>query len=142
MAEISENTLTVGELMDGNYVHLTKDDFKTVKEYELDIWDIYKASTSDCADIRGIPLTGDWFLRMGFLCLESDNSIVLPVGTASELNIEQDLNGEYNIQLTRGSTKGIPGKDFDFVYAGPIKHVHQVQNLYFALTGEKLLINE
>ena len=68
-----------------------------------------------------IPLTEDWLLKFGFK--------------------GWDL-GKYTLILTNGNF-------FDFQHglestpiAKNIKHVHQLQNLYFALTGEELTIKE
>ncbi|WP_431166271.1 hypothetical protein [Tenacibaculum halocynthiae] len=67
---------------------------------------------------------------IGFIGTESDMVFVIPHGDDSELHIEKETLGEnYNIMFTRGKTYGVPGKDFDFVYAGPAKSVDQINQL-------------
>ena len=74
-----------------------------------------------------IPLTEEWLLKFGFEVINKSyfelkiNSIVL--------EYTKNLNNECYIMINE-SIK---------IY---IKHVHQLQNLYFALTGEELTIKE
>lgn len=58
--------MNANELMIGNYVFLTKDNFKTKNVYELSSFDIYKVDESNCQDIKPIPLTEKWLLDFGF----------------------------------------------------------------------------
>ena len=72
---------------------------------------------------KPIPLTEEWLLKFGLL--KTKNSVLMG---GYEL-IYDDKNNMYNV----------------FVYHGifcTIKYVHQLQNLYFALTGEELKINQ
>jgi len=67
-----------------------------------------------------IPLTEEWLLKFGFEKLEGwDDMYYFQIG---DFQIH-----EYNVS-------GYEFDDFD------IKNVHQLQNLYFALTGEELTI--
>lgn len=72
--------------------------------------------------IHPIPLTEEWLLRFGFEKKSSD---------VFELY-------EYAIERNYDSV--------DFIFEGKIirviKYVHQLQNLYFALTGEELIYNQ
>ena len=89
-----------------------------------------------------IQLTEEWLVRCGFEGTEQDMWVVLPNGDGSELHIEKELmSNDMNILFTRGDSSKVPGKDFDYVYAGVIRFVHQLQNLYFALTGKELTLN-
>jgi len=70
--------------------------------------------------VRAIPLTKEWLIKLGF---KKD----------SDLNSLFSLNGincnTSNMEFTLGSGK-----------IKEIKYVHQLQNIYFALTGEELTV--
>lgn len=71
-------------------------------------------------DVSGIPLTEEWLLKFEWQLVR---------------NKSYYINSYFSISDTRclyyhGDFTGIV-----------IKHVHQLQNLYFALTGEELTIN-
>ena len=101
------------ELMIGNYV---KDPYNT----EIRLVSVEKSA----GQLRPIPLTEEWLIKFGFyrknfawvLCEPSSNM------TKFEFSIWEDLT--YNTAELRP----------------PIDFVHQLQNLYFALTGEELSI--
>ncbi len=80
-------------------------------------------------DLKPIPLTEDWLLKLGF----------------------EKYNDNYSIDTLHGLNSGKPSKLVirytelqNMVVVRPgnrtiyIKSVHQLQNLYFALTGEEL----
>lgn len=69
-----------------------------------------------------IPLTEEWLLKFGFKNIES-NSFYLP--RFSDYDI---VLNENNAFLYRE----------DMALNADIKYVHQLQNLYYALTGEEL----
>lgn len=72
--------------------------------------------------VEPILLTEEWLLKFGF---EKDDTIWIKHPIYGLL----EKNGRFFIEL--GETGGIY-----------IKYVHQLQNLYFALTGEELTIKE
>ena len=72
--------------------------------------------------IKPIPLSEDWLLKFGF-----DNSLVKDIYLALGYNVIHD-EGKYYFRHY-GLTK-------------EVEYVHQLQNLYFALTGEELTIKE
>jgi hypothetical protein len=83
-------------------------------------------------DIKPIPLTEEWLLNLGF---KKD----------SKLNYVFNL--EFNEGYEKITVELYEGGDNDFYFRGNIlldelKHVHQLQNLYFILTGEELTIKE
>lgn len=82
--------------------------------------------------IQPIPLTEEWLLRFGFSGStphESPYFYSYAVG-ASTLRINPD-NGVVWIVASNGGLFNNPKL---------IEHVHQLQNLYFALTGQELTI--
>ena len=70
--------------------------------------------------IKPIPLTEEWLLRLGF---ESTNTYYF---SKCNLHLQGDIRG-FHLVISR--IDGIK-----------VKYVHQLQNLYFALTGEELTI--
>lgn len=77
---------------------------------------------TDCGidGIAGIPITEEWLVRFGFQKL-------IPEGSIFEL-------GKFHIQ--NFSPLGF----FECRNHIKVEYVHQLQNLYFALTGEELTI--
>ena len=72
-------------------------------------------------EIEPIPLTEEWLIKFRFRYM----------GSAPTLGINESWNCG-NIKIEQLQSK-------DLVFHGlQIKHVHQLQNLYFALTGEEL----
>ena len=80
----------------------------------------------DYERVKGIILTEEWLLKFGF-----------------ELDIEDDgySKGKYKVSV---SDEGCIFFIYDSFYPIEIcefKHIHQLQNLYFALTEEELILN-
>ena len=79
----------------------------------------------DYERVKGIILTEEWLLNFGFE-KNNNNQFILMKGSVDIL-FNKDLNGwtcdgiNFSINMT--------------------EHVHQLQNLYFALTGEELILN-
>lgn len=77
-----------------------------------------------CSFAKPIPLTEEWLVRMGF----------------EKYSDGGELKG-IDCFYCKGKLKGaISLPNFMFNGFIQIKHVHQLQNLYFALTGEELTI--
>ena len=79
-------------------------------------------------DYEPIPLTEEWLERFGFSVRKS-------------LGFEAyDLDDTYTIYYNTTATPYGFELSFGVDFEIEIKHVHQLQNLYFALTGEELTI--
>jgi hypothetical protein len=76
-------------------------------------------------DIEPIPLTEEWLLKFGFL-LDLHHHRRLTYSLNRITTYMQD--GIFWIDLTHDTLE--------------IKHVHQLQNLYFALTGKELELTQ
>ena len=133
------------------YEYFIQDDLDPRKEWwELCLMDVeslkWVSEHPEDDDYRPIPLTEEWLLKFGFEKLNhftvhnpihielgrQRKLIVCSVGTPNEM-VYIDFEGEDN-----GSSRDlIVLKNYD--YDG-FTHVHQLQNLYFALTGEELLL--
>lgn len=104
-----------------------------------DDWQIKSGSQIDFVvsapgSYKPIPLTEEWLVRLGFELQtddedEPDNLDKTFYTNGSEMQIETD--GGIKILFS--------GMDFP-EFTNHIKHVHQLQNLYFALTGRELII--
>lgn len=118
------------ELRIGNLVEykITDDLDERIEWWELSTIDSddLKIIQDDC-DYRPIPLTEEWLLKFGFKYNNPtyewyDKSAVLFI----QVNyLGFDLIAKFHNQVIR-----------------EIKYVHELQNLYFALTGKELKIKE
>ena len=130
------------ELRIGNYVKETVDNkavtIASIIQVERDIFDFEVKDSDgifiDVGDqIEPIPLTEEWLIKFGFeIYCDSSNYLSIYVENIGILywSINEDL---LRIEvLSRRNTS----KLFKHV-----KSVHQLQNLYFALTGKELTIH-
>lgn len=86
---------------------------------------------------KPIPITEEWLLKFGF---EKGNNINVPINVYSlNLNldgiysiIKYDVKNKY-VHLTQ---RGVS------VYLKELENIHQLQNLYFALTQKELTLND
>lgn len=103
------------ELRIGNIVHGHKDNFNISHETLCDFANGY-------FNLLPVKLTEDWLIDFGFYQVELDN------GEKYYQNYRFRLNCNYN----------------GFYYSRnlDVNYVHQLQNLYFALTGEELEIQK
>lgn len=89
------------------------------------------------ADFQPIPLDSGWMKRFGFVTMDYELDLI-------------DWARHDTERLFSVSQNGMPVEDQPFLYeyengygediAVEVKYVHQLQNLYFALTGEELQI--
>ena len=112
--------MKVSELRIGNYVYFHGD----VEEINIDHFNIFNILKDGI--LLPIPLTEEWLLRFGFE--KNDNNQFILMEGSVDILFNKDLNGwtcdgiNFSINMT--------------------EHVHQLQNLYFALTGEELKLKE
>lgn len=121
------------ELRIGNWT-----EYNIVDE-NIDKWILEEVDHTDIADpiwLRPIPLTEEWLLKFGF---HKQIGFIKFIGEKYTNSFEvshNDLDKWYCFY--RNFNKG---KEDDFVLLrNDLKHVHQLQNLYFALTGKELSI--
>lgn len=115
------------ELRIGNYVFEYEDDELT----NIDCWEFERARLENTPNemnwLYPIPLTEEWLLKFGLKLNDCDNY---------ETEYTYRLNMPF-IVLDR--------EDGYYYIDAPnmrLEYVHQLQNLYFALTGEELNIKE
>ena len=126
------------ELRIGNWVNLY-DDFNsqvTGLTNTKKVWCVDNPTNEECAwstnRIKPIPLTEEWLLKLG---LVESNKI-------RNRFIEENQDFEIEIQGLNYAYCLWGGEDAPHLtqFLGHCKHVHQLQNLYFALTGNELTI--
>lgn len=129
--------MKASELMIGNYINTPEG---------LRIVDTITKSLVDCGsffimdEINPISLTEEWLTNFGFVKKDYDTYGI----KIHECNSEDFYIGWFiiNLQKYYGKIRNIeiPMGDYRNNTSAKIKYVHQLQNLYFALTGEELTI--
>ncbi len=122
--------MKASELRIGNLVYFFKDTAAIViaisseELYLTQGGGFINPKTEECIPI---PLTEEWLLRFGF---EKEGVYY----SNSHLEISEIISKKgYDAYCT----------DMDFsIFMTELKYVHQLQNLYFALTGEELKLKE
>jgi hypothetical protein len=88
--------------------------------------------------IQPIPLTEEWLVKFGF------EEYSKHINGDFELCIKSDKPSQHIVvRVYRGGFSVFNHSECDFTqiqFINRVKHVHQLQNLYFALTGEELTI--
>ena len=117
--------MKANELRIGNWVFNGRNAQVTPKQIEWFSEGVY--------DLLPIELTEEWLLKFGFVW-ELDKSYSLTINENNGLFIWVDLNTLHPIAELIDSG--------DRVVVNHIKYIHQLQNLYFALTGEELKLKD
>lgn len=115
------------ELRIGNWVNKSNLDMSVIKDYQIGAHDLYQWDNSHYYCIH---LTEEWLVKFGF-----KKTWVRGVGV-----FKYELEG-FTIAESRNEVisymlfHGLPN---DYNRCNEIYYVHQLQNLYFALTGKEL----
>ena len=110
------------ELRIGNYVRWNNTAVSQMELSDFSNWYNDENSHEYGDFIKPLPLTEEWLLKFGFKFKE-----------------------EYKEFYLKNITLSVRKNFFEFDYYGDIvniKYVHQLQNLYFALTGEELTLKQ
>ena len=89
-------------------------------------------------ELEPIPLTEEWLERFKFNQFD-DSDFFIPLGSDKSL-ILMNVRGYWYPRIQQEAE--MSHQYIQEVNLNYIKHVHQLQNLYFALTGEELTIKE
>ena len=121
--------MTTQELRIGNYV-LLNTNHSDSEVFQMEAVDIYKLYESDCYDISPIPLTPEVLEACGF---ERE-----PFISALYQNFIRNGSGDYDGYCLSLRYPNYPvylscGTKFNFL--------HQLQNIYYALTSQELQID-
>jgi hypothetical protein len=90
-----------------------------------------KEGAAEFEHFEPIPISEDWLLKFGFA--KCGNLITTQTIKAPKI-------GSFSLLLSEGKWFFVPNVRIE--WSVEITHVHQLQNLYFALTGEELKIKE
>ena len=112
--------MKASDLRIGNWVYNNKD-------IEVDTYQIRNFSIG-VYDLLPIPPTEEWLLKLGFINFKNESELY----QCGFLSIDKDKD-EFYYQAIKNHYQE---------RAIRIDYVHQLQNLYFALTNEELTINE
>lgn len=91
--------------------------------------------------IRPIPLTEEWLVKFGFACVHKGNkhySMRQSIRNNNYIHFIPTINDMWHLCFSDTQINDYR----DYITATAIKHVHQLQNLYHALTGEELIIKK
>jgi len=128
------DNMKASELRIGNYVVEPKSGDKN----PFQIFSTYSEIKNDKINglpiplMKPIPLTEEWLLRLGFKMHEGNNFYRYWINSDFELTY-RPISEAIIFCFTPRRTDHMTGLE--------VKYVHQLQNLYFALTGEELILN-
>ena len=130
--------LSARELRLGNLVEY-KGTVQAIKSISEDgVESIWKKGDDLCvheaAEANGIPITEEWLLDIGF---EKNENSFDEEWSIDGFDIHK--HGDKYPLAVRGTEECTHLVQF---FAHQTKYVHQLQNLYFTITGEELILNE
>lgn len=92
---------------------------------------------------RGIPLTPEWLLKLGFEKHESENfvSSIIMTKKIAESGLKKIVLFNYPKEgWSVGFVDYYTGKEKTETLPTEIKYVHTLQNIFFSLTGQELTL--
>jgi len=114
-----------------------------IEGHPVDIYNLYyllypKSAGAIPIDMKPIPLTEEWLIKFGFL----NDGVTFKISTSRIRLILFKINSanEYNNNCNEFTATVYQSKQS--IEICRVKHVHQLQNLYFALTGKELTIHK
>jgi hypothetical protein len=117
------------DLRIGNLIY----QFDTVENVTVDTFNALDDGFSKDS-FEPIPLTEEWLVKFGFECIEKD------VPCLRDRTMSRFFLNNFNIEIL--SDGQIYQKHFESTELINCDYIHQLQNLYFALTGEELTIKK
>ncbi len=123
--------MKTNELRIGNYVNFIGKREKVSKILESHVFFEGVEVGQWLSDVEPIPLTEQWLLDLGFHAIR-------PL-----FDMKRFKRGRFHVSHMLDEYKFVFKKDADSPYTPlrDIEFVHELQNLFFALTGEELTIN-
>jgi len=128
------------ELRIGNHIKITGSD-KIHEVWSSGVMWVGENMPISCSAVEGIKLTPEWLERFGFKKQKASDFYID--------DWEDDYGDDWDLFILNNQESWFDQGQFIFQYADKetfiedfkIKHVHQLQNLYFALTGKELKEN-
>lgn len=129
------------ELRIGNYIDLNGtivkvagvDAKKMVKHYLPETKQVVSKMENRVSNFKPVPITEEWLFKLGFE-VKTQVATRCPFECLVKSGVSLITNSKKLIRFGYSGYCGSGEKE--------IKHVHQLQNLYFALTGKELEINQ
>jgi hypothetical protein len=130
--KLKSSELRIGNWVEGNSPEMI---VKVISEHSISLYMPRSEADNfdfDIEDIRPIPLTHEVLIAGGFTTdeMKVEYSIGLPIGEGADLFIENEGHPSMSC--------GIKSFQVKFNYFKDVKYLHQVQNIYFSITGEEL----
>jgi hypothetical protein len=135
--------MKANELRIGNWVNFIPDkgnfiisDIKTFNENTI--------NGLELEDCQPIPLTEEWFLKFKFEIKNHSSIDKTPIYSKGEIDIDYcfsyaDFREDYSFYVEYTDSPFDSDTDKLYPVSLGIKYVHQLQNLWFTLTGEELI---
>ncbi len=141
--------IKTSELRIGNYLYA---DFAPVKVVEIDEY-TFRAEEDevfpDADECEPIPLTEDWLRRFGFEMRMINGHLPEWYIMCTPPHYKREFALVFRFGMKKSSPKGVCDEqrwhawmDSGDSHSFNIQSIHQLQNLYHALTGEELQIKE
>jgi hypothetical protein len=128
--------IPINELRKGNWVNVSHVHFKETEISTIQIDDLVRIFTNiPTYDYNPIPITEEWLLKFGFKNWATNDNCFIKKHIQLELII-------FNDKTPVAKANNITG--FYYFFNKEIQSltfIHQLQNLYFALTGEELTLS-
>ena len=121
--------MTQKELRIGSFVNYFDDgEYSIISTLDWGYVHLKDASSIEYRFIKSIPLTEEWLVKFGFKYKKKYDAFVKTINKCNEFIIAKNVGKKENYYLC------------DIDIETELKNVHQLQNLYFALTNEELII--
>ena len=122
-----------------------------INEITKEVIEVYPMMISQLSRIQGesnikpIPLTGEWLVKLGFISNnhEFQETYFIDISTDERYDYQTLIQAIYMDDYTNIYIKDVErGNELDFsdAFIKKVKHVHDLQNLYQAMTGEELTL--
>jgi len=102
----------------------------------FDQHDYWKLVLKSIRDIQSDLITKDWLLKFGF---DKGNNIDVPIYVFKKKFKLDGINSTLSYNFKENYLH--INQRNNSVYVGIFKYIHQLQNLYFTLTGEELTLS-
>ena len=109
------------------------------KEEPIIILDISTGKKKKIDCLEGVPLSKDWFKKLGFIEHENEYDTTYEIEIKDGYKLESVKSLTYTSFLLR-EVNNVTGDQLFFLPHN-IEYVHQLQNLYFSLSGKELIFD-